>query len=80
MNNGFQLLVDCQGKRKQLNAKFIRLGYIHQFHVNVEGKALIVEFDEEKKYRVINPEPGNETNVPAELISLIVDKISQLHR
>ena len=79
MDEGFTLLVTSKGKEYSLTAKFIRIGYIHQFHVDVEGSTLIFEFDEESNYRVIDPS-ANTSAMSASLIEAIVNKISSLHQ
>lgn len=45
------------GQPHDLNTKFIRLGFIYQFHIAVENNTLIFERDEEGKYRVIDANP-----------------------
>lgn len=63
MDDGFVLQVATNGKEYNLAAKFIRIGYIHQFHVDIDGRTLIFEFDEERNYRVIDTS-GNNSSLP----------------
>lgn len=77
MSESFDLPIYYNGKDYSVEAKFIRLGYIHQFHVNIEGTTLIIEFDEKRQCRIIDPS-GN-SSIDKELIQVLVDKISMLH-
>jgi hypothetical protein len=79
MEEGFKLNVSYKDKEYQLDTKFVRIGYVHQFHVSIEDSTLIFEFDEERNYRVIDA--GNSTRqFDTGLIETIVEKISSLHR
>lgn len=80
MDTNFTISVEHDGQQREYQAKFIRIGYIHQFHVDVEGNSLIIEFDEERDYRVINSNPAKtDLSLPQELLLAIVRKISALH-
>ena len=57
---------------------FQRVGYIHQFHVQLDGQTLIVEFDEERNYRVIGESLGN-SEVDQSFLKALVEKVSSLH-
>ena len=58
---------------------FQRVGYIHQFHVQLDGQTLIVEFDEERNYhRVIGESLGN-SEVDQSFLKALVEKVSSLN-
>lgn len=79
MEEGFKLNVSYKDKEYELETKFVRIGYIHQFHVSIDNSTLIFEFDEERNYRVIDA--GNSARqFDSGLIEMIVQKISSLHK
>ena len=77
-DNAFTLSFVYKDETHNLKAKFIRLGYIHQFHVQVDEKVLIIEFDEERQYRVLESSPSGNATEPG-LLEAIVHEIQQLH-
>lgn len=78
MDNVFNLSFDHNGRQYDLEALFQRVGYIHQFHVQLDGHTLIIESDEERDYRVIGTE-RQERNIDPGLMKALVEKISSLH-
>ncbi|MET0391481.1 MAG: hypothetical protein ABW019_00015 [Chitinophagaceae bacterium] len=63
MEDGFMLPVPYKGETLELDAKFVRLGFIYQFHISIDGRTLIFERDEEQEYRVIDTAAqGRETD------------------
>src|SRR5688572_2503400 len=78
MSNTFDLSFEHKGTEYCLKTVFVRLGYVHQFHVNYENTVLIFEFDENRDYRVINPNPAMQS-IDQNLLSAMVEKISSLH-
>lgn len=48
------LPVDYQGEVRELPLTIVPLGYTYQLHVEVEGKTLIFEKDDQGEYRVID--------------------------
>lgn len=79
MDDGFILTVNYNGKIYELETKFVRLGYIHQFHILIDGRTLVVEFDEERNYRVIDTLADTSKPMDTELLEKIVAKVSSLH-
>ncbi len=77
MSESFDLTVHYNGKDYEVEARFVRLGYIHQFHINIDGNTLIIEFDEERSYRVIDP--SGKALIETGMIEAVVEKISSLH-
>jgi hypothetical protein len=54
MNEPFLLPVPYKGVSYEFPARLVMLGYIYQFHIEMEGRVLIFERDEERNYRVID--------------------------
>lgn len=79
MDDGFILTVEYKGKIYELETKFIRIGFVHQFHVHIDGRTLVFEFDEERKYRVIDASGDASKSMDEGLVESIVQKISSLH-
>lgn len=79
MDDGFILKVDYNGKTYELESKFIRLGFIHQFHIHIEDRTLVFEFDEDREYRVMDASEGSSKSIDTGLIEAILHKISTLH-
>lgn len=78
MSESFTISFTYAGKRYDIEGKFVRIGYIHQFHLNVLNTPLIVEYDEERNYRIINPE-GSSAKIDSGLLEELVQTISKLH-
>ena len=78
MENSFILSFVHNDKTYNLNTKFIRLGYIYQFHIAFENNTLIFEKDEEQQYRVIDSNPGG-TQVDKEFLQTVITNLSKLH-
>jgi len=79
MEEGFKLNVSYKDKEYELETKFVRIGYVHQFHVCIDNSTLIFEFDEERNYRVIDA-TNSAKQLDNILIEKIVEKISSLHK
>lgn len=79
MDDGFILTVEYKGKTYELETKFVRIGFIHQFHIHIDGMTLVFEFDEERDYRVIDASGDTSKPIDAGLIYAIVHKVSSLH-
>lgn len=79
LNSSFNLLFKHDGKQYDCKARFVRLGYIHQFHVNVGDRVVIIEFDEQQQYRLLDT---SLTAKPLEqgLLETIVEQVSLLHQ
>jgi len=79
MENGFTIPFEFNGKKYEPEAVFIRMGFIHQFHIQLNEYRLIIEFDEERNYRVINVEAAKDTNINPEMLKALIDKVCSLH-
>lgn len=78
MENSFILSFDYDNKTYHLNTKFIRMGYIYQFHIVIENKTFIFERDEEQEYRVIDTDPKVK-EVDKGLLQTVINNLSKLH-
>ena len=77
MENSFILSFVHNSKSYDLNTKFIRLGFIYQFHILIENSTLIFERDEERQYRVIDTNPLG-TIVDKNFLQAVIDNLSKL--
>ncbi|HUN01262.1 MAG TPA: hypothetical protein PLS00_00290 [Niabella sp.] len=77
MENNFILSFIHNNKSYDLNTKFIRLGFIYQFHILIENSTLIFERDEERQYRVIDTNPLG-TNVDKDFLQAVIHHLSKL--
>ena len=82
MDNRFTISFSYNGRQYDLDTMFVRVGFVHQFHVQLDERTLIFEFDEERDYRVIDassPASSGLKKIKEEFLEMIVDKISSLH-
>lgn len=77
MEDSFILPVSYKNSIHELNTRFVRLGYIYQFHISLEGRTIIFERDEERNYRVIDTTTGGK-EIDRAFLQSIVDKLSSL--
>lgn len=77
MENSFILSFVHNGKSYDLNAKFIRLGFIYQFHIFIENGTLIFERDEQEHYRVIDTNPLG-TKVEKDFLQAVINNLMKL--
>jgi hypothetical protein len=87
MEDPFIITVPYKGQDRDFEAELLQMGYIHKFHVIVEGADLFFERDEEGHYRAVlqdNTEEKGARNSPAkkhpdlELLRLIAEKIESI--
>lgn len=79
MDERFVVEFTYKGIAYNIEAQFVQLGYIHRFHVVVNDEPLIIEFDEDREYRVINPAGTSSKINDVGLLQALVEKISSLH-
>lgn len=79
MEEAFILSLTYKEQLCKLSAKFFRVGYIHQFHVEIGGRTLIFELDEERQYRVIDTNPDSKNEIEPGLIEATIHKLSSLN-
>ncbi len=77
MEDSFILSVLYKGQPLELITKFVRLGYIYQFHISLEGRTIIFERDEERNYRVIDTISNGQT-IDQGLLQSIIEKLSSI--
>ena len=53
MEEPFILTIDYNGREYTFEARLAAIGYTHKFYVVVNGKEVVYEPDEERKYRAI---------------------------
>lgn len=78
MNEPFIIPLVYKGEEIEVSAKLLRVGYTEQFHVNLQGVPLIIEFDEERNLRVINPSAENENSIDKGLLEELIATITKL--
>lgn len=80
MEDSFKIPVTYKGKELELEANLITTGYIHKFHVDVQGVGVYFEPDENRNYRAILDEQAIDKNLKPniELIKLVSNKIEEL--
>lgn len=79
MENSITLSFEYKDKLYNLDSVFVRAGFTHQFHIQLDGNILIIEFDEERNYRVIDADTTKTSNIEIDLLQAMVNKISSLH-
>ena len=78
MNEPFFIPVQYKGKEVEYEAILKQHGYVHVFHVNVEGATVMYERDEEGSFRALIPE-GEKGKVPdKELLRAIGEAIEEI--
>ncbi len=78
MENSFTLSFEYKDKPYNLDSVFMRTGFTHQFHILLDGNTLIIEFDEERNYRVIDANTTKTSNIETDLLQAMVNKIISL--
>jgi hypothetical protein len=78
MSEPFIIPLSFKGQIIEVPVKLVRIGYFEQFHVNIENTPLIIEFDEERELRVINPENGTSSYIDKDLLEELITTISKL--
>lgn len=77
MNETIMLPVDYQGASFELPLTIVPLGYTYQLHIEVEGKTLIFEKDDQGEYRVIDTQHDTGT-ISKGLVAAIVATLQAL--
>ncbi|MCE7065059.1 hypothetical protein [Dyadobacter sp. CY326] len=78
MNEIIMLPVEHQGESFELPLTIVPQGYTYQLHIEVEGKTLILEKDDQGEYRVIDMSGGEGEKVSKGLIAAIVATLEAL--
>jgi hypothetical protein len=53
MDDPFELPVEYKGEIMHFPAQFLQIGYLHRFLIEVDGKIIVFEPDEERNYRAL---------------------------
>ena len=77
MNETIMLPVEYLGASHELPLTIVPLGYTYQLHIEVEGKTLIFEKDDQGEYRVIDTANHNGA-VSKGLVAAIVATLQAL--
>lgn len=77
MTEPFLLPVSYKGLSYDFPARLALLGYIYQFHIEMEGRVLIFEKDDERNYRVIDNTP-NAKPVDKHLLEAVIHSLVAL--
>lgn len=77
MNEVIMLPVEHQGETIELPLTIVPQGYTYQLHVEVQGKTLIFEKDDQGDYRVIDMS-ANQDHVSKSLVMAILATLQSL--
>ena len=80
MEDSFSIDVEVQGKEYSFETRLAAVGYTHKFYVLINGLEVIYEPDEQRNYRAIlnNAGQNNVIDVDLELIKAVGDKIESI--
>ena len=80
MDEQFELPVNYKDQQWMLKASLIVTGYTHKFNIDVNGRMIIFEPDEERNYRaVLNyGEIADQKNIDVEFLKKIARSIEKL--
>ncbi|MET7258844.1 hypothetical protein ACWKW6_25795 [Dyadobacter jiangsuensis] len=77
MNETMMLPVEYLGASHELPLTIVPLGYTYQLHIEVEGKTLIFEKDDQGEYRVIDTD-NNSGAISKGFVAAIVATLQAL--
>ncbi|MCF2501374.1 hypothetical protein [Dyadobacter chenhuakuii] len=77
MNETIMLPVEYLDKAYEFPLTIVTLGYTYQLHVEIEGKTLIIEMDDQQQYRVLS-QSGEAEKVSKGLVEAIVSTLQSL--
>lgn len=77
MNETMMLPVEHLGSAYEFPLTIVTLGYTYQLHVQIEGKTLIFEMDDQHQYRVLS-QAGEAEKVSKGLVEAIVSTLQSL--
>jgi hypothetical protein len=81
MESQFPLEITLNDRNVEFTCTLSPWGYTHQIHVNVDGRDIIFEPDENRKYRAIlkDQDVGLINNQEKEIIAQITRTLDSLH-
>ncbi|WP_353718365.1 hypothetical protein [Dyadobacter sp. 676] len=77
MNDPILLPVDYLGETHEFPVTIVPLGYAYRLHVDLDGRILIFEKDDQGKYRVID-HSGDHSKIDKGLVAAIVSTLEAL--
>lgn len=77
MTESILLPVSYLGITHEFPLELVTLGYTYQLHIQVEGRKLIFEKDEDRAYRVIDAS-GDANHIDKGLINAIISTLDSL--
>ena len=81
MDEEFELPIEFKGQEHIFKSTLLVYGYTHKFQVNVNGRNILFEPDEEKNYRAVLNYGESDTNkIDVELIKEIASTIQNIFR
>ena len=82
MEESFKLPVTYKNKELEFEAKLLAFGYVHKFHIDIDGVEVLFEPDEESNYRAILDEEAlaKQLKPNIELVQLVGNKIAELFK
>lgn len=82
MYETFDLPVRYKNETQMLPAQLVQTGYTHSFRVEIDGRDVFFEPDEEGAYRaIVKPEElGNEDSLRVELLEAVATAIADVLR
>jgi phosphoribosylformylglycinamidine (FGAM) synthase PurS component len=79
MDDTFFINIDYQGTTQEFEGRLHVLGYIYKIELDIYGKAVYFELDEERKYRATAAwDQINEKLVTNELLKAISERLEAL--
>jgi hypothetical protein len=76
MAESFILVVNYKNKVYQLGSELRVFGYTHKIAINVDGREILFEPDEERNYRAVMPDhEGSKTETDIGLIQAIIKEL-----
>ena len=77
MNETIMLPIGYRGVTREWPLTIVPLGYTYQLHIQVEGRTLVFEKDDEGEYRVIDA-AHHDGHIDKGLVAAIVDTLRAL--
>ena len=77
MDGSFTLMVNYNGKEYQVQSELRVFGYTHKIAINLEGREILFEPDEERNYRAVMPGyDGSKAEIDIGLVQAITKELA----
>ena len=77
MDGSFTLVVTYNGKEYQVESELRVFGYNHKIAINLEGREILFEPDEERNYRAVMPGyDGSKAEIDIGLVQAITKELA----